>query len=80
MILGGAKLLGRHKVQRLYGTLKSQPFELKRFYGDAIAVIGIDARYDRARLFVPATRPLVFVPNHPVEVMDGTILCRITAQ
>ncbi len=50
MILGIENLFGRRKVQRLYDTLKSQTFELKRFYEDAIAVSNIDMRYDRAQL------------------------------
>ena len=32
LILGIENLFGRRKVQRLYDTLKSQPFELMRFF------------------------------------------------
>ena len=78
MILGIENLFGRRKVQRLYDTLKSRPFELKRFFEDAIAVTNIDLRYDRAQLEkIPATGPLVMVANHPFGVMDGTILCHL---
>ena len=81
LILGIENLFGRRKVQRLYDTLKSQPFELKRFYEDAIAFTDIDVRYDRAQLEkIPATGPLVMVANHPFGVMDGTILCHLAAQ
>ena len=81
MILGIENLFGRRKVQRLYDTLKSQPFELTRFFEDAISVTNIDVRYDRAQLEkIPATGPLVMVANHPFGVMDGTILCHLAAQ
>ena len=81
LILGIENLFGRRKVQRLYDTLKSQPFELKRFYEDAIAVTNIDVRYDQRQLEkIPATGPLVMVANHPFGVMDGTILCHLAAQ
>ena len=80
MILGIENLFGRRKVQRLYDTLKSQTFELKRFYEDAIAVTNIDVRYDQTQLEkIPATGPLVMVANHPFGVMDGTILCHLAA-
>ena len=74
-------LFGRRKVQRLYDTLKSQPFELNEFFEDAIAVTEIDLRYDRAQLEkIPANGPLVMVANHPFGVMDGTILCHLAAK
>ena len=73
LIFGIENLFGRRKVQRLYDKLKSQPFELKRFYEDAIAVTNIDVRYDPTQLEkIPATGPLVMVANHPFGVMDGT--------
>ena len=74
-------LFGRRKVQRLYDTLKSQPFDLNEFFEDAIAVTEIDLRYDRAQLEkIPANGPLVMVANHPFGVMDGTILCHLAAK
>ena len=81
LILGIENLFGRHEVQRLYDTLKSQPFELNDFFEDAVAVTEIDLRYDRAQLEkIPATGPLVMVANHPFGVMDGTILCHLAAK
>ena len=81
MILGIENLFGRRKVQRLYDTLKSQPFELKRFFEDAIAVTNIDLRYDQTQVDrIPATGPLAMVANHPFGVMDGTILCHLAAK
>ena len=81
MILGIENLCGRRKVQRLYDTLKSQPFELNRFFEDAIAVTNIDLRYDQTQLDrIPATGPLAMVANHPFGVIDGTILCHLAAQ
>ena len=81
MILGIENLFGRRKVQRLYDTLKSQPFELNRFFEEAIAVTNIDLRYDQTQLDrIPATGPLAMVANHPVGVIDGTILCHLAAQ
>ena len=81
MILGIENLFGRRKVQRLYDTLKSQPFELKRFFEDAIAVTNIDLCYDQTQVDrIPATGPLAMVANHPFGVMDGTILCHLAAQ
>ncbi len=81
MILGIENLFGRRKVQRLYDTLKSQPFELNRFFEDAIAVTNIDLRYDQTQLDrIPATGPLAMVANHPFGVIDGTILCHLAAQ
>ena len=80
-ILGIENLFGRRKVQRLYDTLKSQPFELKRFFEDAIAVTNIDLRYDQTQVDrIPATGPLAMVANHPFGVMDGTILCHLAAK
>jgi putative hemolysin len=81
LILAIENLFGRRKVQRLYDTLKSQPFELRRFFEDAIAVTNIDVRYDQTQLEkIPVTGPLVMVANHPFGVMDGTILCHLAAQ
>ena len=74
-------LFGRRKVQRLYDTLKSKPFDLNEFFEDTIAVTEIDLRYDRAQLEkIPANGPLVMVANHPFGVMDGTILCHLAAK
>jgi len=81
LILTIENVFGRRKVQRLYDRLKSQPFELNQFFQDAIAATEIDLRYDRAQLEnIPATGPLVMVANHPLGVMDGTILCHLAAQ
>tara|TARA_Y100000991_G_scaffold134202_1_gene101111 strand:+ start:1620 stop:2474 length:855 start_codon:yes stop_codon:yes gene_type:complete len=81
MIMGIENLFGRRNVQRLYDTLKSQPFELVRFFEDAIAVTKIEVRYDSAQLEkIPSTGPLVMVANHPFGVMDGTILCHLAAK
>ena len=81
LILTIENLFGRRKVQRLYDTLKSQPFELSRFFEDAIEITNIDVRYDRAQLEkIPTTGPLVMVANHPFGVMDGTILCHLAAK
>ena len=81
MIMGIENLFGRRNVQRLYDTLKSQPFELVRFFEDAIAVTKIEVRYDSAQLEkIPLTGPLVMVANHPFGVMDGTILCHLAAK
>jgi len=80
-ILGIENLFGRRKVQRLYDTLKSKPFELNGFFEDAVAVTEIDLRYDRAQLEkIPTTGPLVMVANHPFGMMDGTILCHLAAK
>ncbi|MDA0649684.1 MAG: lysophospholipid acyltransferase family protein [Proteobacteria bacterium] len=74
-------VFGRRKVQKLYDTLKSQPFELTRFFEDAVAQTRIDLRYDSDQLNkIPSCGPLVMVANHPFGVMDGTILCHFAAQ
>ena len=81
MIMGIENLFGRRNVLRLYDTLKPQPFELVRFFEDAIAVTKIEVRYDSAQLEkIPSTGPLVMVANHPFGVMDGTILCHLAAK
>ena len=70
------RLFGRKQIETIYRQLKTEPFQVERFFSAAFQATGINCRYNAAKLKeVPADGPLVFVANHPFGIVDGMALC-----
>ncbi|MEM7218300.1 MAG: lysophospholipid acyltransferase family protein [Pseudomonadota bacterium] len=71
-------LLGRDEIQDIYEGLKHQPFDVQRFFSEALAAGNVTLDYDERQLAkVPASGPVVFIANHPFGVMDGVAFCQL---
>jgi putative hemolysin len=74
-------IMGRNKLEKLYQKLKSKPFDLHRFFEEALELANISVEFDKKQLAkIPQKGPLVFVANHPFGVIDGIILCQLAVQ
>ena len=74
-------MFGRRAVEKIYHDLKASPFEVRRFFEQALARTGIELEVDEAQLQkIPKTGPVVFVANHPFGVLDGIVFCNLALQ
>ena len=72
---------GRKHIERIYKDLKKGPFDVARFFGETFDATRIERRYLGVD---PATISdedrLVFVANHPFNILDSLALCDIAMQ
>lgn len=74
-------LTGQPRIRRLYErhAKRGRPPEL--FWDDAVEALGLTIRSNRPPSDqIPATGPVVIIANHPFGVVDGVILCWMTAR
>ncbi|MEA2756260.1 MAG: hypothetical protein QOJ54_2549 [Aliidongia sp.] len=74
-------LTGQPRIRRLYErhAKRGRPPEL--FWDDAVEALRLTIRTDRPPADqIPAKGPVVIIANHPFGVVDGVILCWMTAR
>lgn len=75
------RLSGSGRIERIYRTLKAEPFELADFFDRALELGAIEAEFTPgAEADIPREGPLIFVGNHPYGIVDGLMMCRLAAR
>jgi putative hemolysin len=81
IISGIERLLGRSKLEKVYWKLKDKPFDIKEFFGDAMALGQLDINHKGLNPdSLSIEGPLIFMANHPFGIVDGMVLCDIAAK
>lgn len=75
------RLSGRGRIERIYQSLKAEPFDLATFFTRALELGAIETEFTGGgEAEIPREGPLVFIGNHPYGIFDGLIMCRLAAR
>ena len=81
VIRGIEKISGQPRIRKLYFDYveEDQPFD--NFWSDALDRLNISVDLERDfGAAIPRSGPTLVVANHPYSVIDGLVLCALTAK
>jgi putative hemolysin len=82
MVIQGAEvLLGRKKIERVYGSVLNKKLPTHTLMGAALEELRIPLKMDGFPLEnLPSSGPLIFIANHPFGVVDGLAMGEIVSR
>jgi len=75
------RITGQPELKRMYLEHQNQPVPGETFWEAAIRKLGLNINFNEEALpEIPATGPVILVANHPFGVLDGLVICWLTAR